>query len=413
LSQVAPMLPLFGGALAAFERLRKDIEMQPTIDNTSMSTEKPASVDGSVELRDVTFTYPSRPDHPVLNQISLNCVAGKMTAIVGLSGSGKSTIASLITRFYDPQSGEVLLDGRNIKDFNLKSLRGLISLVQQEPSLLDRSILENIALGLVNSESHSRLESTLLSDSLAHIAVAVRNGEDLLKCAELAGPEIIEIVQLVQHAAELADVDVFIHRLEFGYATLVGSSGSLVSGGQKQRIALARALVRDPKILILDEATAALDSASEQRIQAAIDRASRGRTVISIAHRLSTIRSAYNIVVMKKGVIIEQGTHDELLELDGSYADMIRLQSVKASDDAVSSTRASIDSTDVLADEKEAPALQEKGISLEPETDSAPDAAKQGSGDGGILHPVSLRHSSLHSFNSLTQCSMHSRCPRR
>jgi ATP-binding cassette subfamily B (MDR/TAP) protein 1 len=174
---------------------------------------------------------------------------------------------------------------------------------------------------------------------------------------DTASPEVVEIVRLVRHAVELADVATFIERLEYGFATLVGSSGSLVSGGQKQRIALARALVRDPRILILDEATAALDSASEQRIQAAIDRASEGRTVIAIAHRLSTIRLASKIVVMKKGEIIEQGTHEELLALDGSYADMIRLQSVKTSDDGVpSSSRTSIgaSSIDVVADEKQA-----------------------------------------------------------
>jgi ATP-binding cassette subfamily B (MDR/TAP) protein 1 len=150
--------------------------------------------------------------------------------------------------------------------------------------------------------------------------------------------------------------------------------------------------VRDPKVLILDEATAALDSASEQRIQKAIDKASEGRTVISIAHRLSTIRSASNIVVMKKGIIIEQGTHDELLELDGSYADMVRLQSVKTSDDAVSSTRTSIDSIDVVADEKESSALQEEGTTPTKDTDGAQDAAKQRSGEDVTLHPVCTRH---------------------
>jgi ATP-binding cassette subfamily B (MDR/TAP) protein 1 len=176
---------------------------------------------------------------------------------------------------------------------------------------------------------------------------------------ETAGSEVAEIVRLVQHAAELADVATFVESLEYGFATLVGSSGSLVSGGQKQRIALARALVRDPRILILDEATAALDSASEQRIQAAIDRASEGRTVISIAHRLSTIRSASKIVVMKKGEIIEQGSHDELISLEGSYADMVRLQSVKTTDDGVpSSSRTSLDATSV--DEKRSLTL-EKG----------------------------------------------------
>jgi ABC-type multidrug transport system fused ATPase/permease subunit len=342
------MLPLFSGAISAFDRLRKDIETEPTIDNTSTSAEKPSTVDGTISFRNVEFTYPSRPDHPVLNGISIDCEAGQLTAIVGLSGSGKSTIASLISRFYDPMAGDVLLDGRNIKDINVRSLRGFISLVPQEPSLLDRSILENIALGLVNSPAHSHLESTLLSNTLADLTKDVRSGEDLTKAAEKAGSQVVEILQLVQHAADLADVAVFIDRLEFGFATLVGSSGSLVSGGQKQRVALARALVRDPSILILDEATAALDSASEQRIQAAIDRASQGRTVISIAHRLSTIRNASKIIVMKKGAIIEQGTHDELLALDASYADMVRLQTVKATDDGASSSRNSLDGDDEI-----------------------------------------------------------------
>ncbi|EDU41119.1 hypothetical protein PtrCC142_002672 [Pyrenophora tritici-repentis] len=368
LSQIAPMLPLFGGAVSAFERLRKDIETQPTIDNTRTSAEKPTSVSGAIEFRNVAFTYSSRPDHPVLNNISLKCEAGQLTAIVGLSGSGKSTVASLISRFYDPQSGDVLLDGKNVKDINVKSLRGFISLVQQEPSLLDRSILENIALGLVNSPPHAHLEQTLLSGILARVAEDVRNGQELTQAAAKAGAEVVEIVQLVQHAANLADVAVFIDRLEFGFATAVGSSGSLVSGGQKQRIALARALVRDPRILILDEATAALDSASEQRIQAAIERASRGRTVVSIAHRLSTIRAAAKIVVMKKGDIIEQGTHNELMNLNGSYADMVRLQTVKT-DDTVSSSRTSLESqdADTISGEKQHLKASEADVPSTPE----------------------------------------------
>jgi ATP-binding cassette subfamily B (MDR/TAP) protein 1 len=175
------MLPLFSGALAAFERLRQDIETRPSIDNTATSAEKPSELEGSIELRGVTFTYPSRPEHPVLNKISLVCEPNRLTAIVGLSGSGKSTIASLISRFYDPQEGEVTVDGRDIKEMNVKTLRGHISLVQQEPSLLDRSILENIALGLVNSPSHQHLSKALLSNTLANFAANVRSGSQDLR----------------------------------------------------------------------------------------------------------------------------------------------------------------------------------------------------------------------------------------
>jgi ATP-binding cassette subfamily B (MDR/TAP) protein 1 len=317
--------------------------------------EKPSSVTGAIELEDVSFTYPSRPDHPVLNKVSFQCEAGKLTAIVGLSGSGKSTIAGLITRLYDPTSGSITLDGQDIKDLNVKSLRGYISLVQQEPSLLDRSILENVALGLVNSPTHSHLEKELVGGTLASISEKVQAGGNLESCAEKAGPHFVEIVRLVQHAADLADAKNFINQLEYGFATSVGAAGSLISGGQKQRIALSRALIRDPKILILDEATAALDSASELRIQAAIERASRGRTVISIAHRLSTIRAASKIVVMKTGDILEQGTHEGLMSLDGSYADMVRLQSVKSDEGGSSSRGSIIDSEiDTIHNEKHA-----------------------------------------------------------
>lgn len=178
LSQVAPMLPLFSGALAAFERLRKDIETRPSIAETSIAAtaEVSGEVNGAIELQGVTFTYPSRPDHPVLNNISLKCEPGRLTAIVGLSGSGKSTIASLITRFYDPQEGTVTVDGRNIKDIDVGTLRGHISIVQQEPSLLDRSILENVALGLVNSPAHRHLRPVLLSNKLAMFAADIRKG---------------------------------------------------------------------------------------------------------------------------------------------------------------------------------------------------------------------------------------------
>jgi len=186
------MLPLFSGALAAFERLRKDIETQPSIADASpqpnlagtspvRTTEKPPHLNGAIELRNVSFTYPSRPDHPVLNDLSLKCEPGRLTAIVGLSGSGKSTIASLITRFYDPQNGSITIDGKNIKDLDVGVLRGHISLVQQEPSLLDRSILENVALGLVNSPAHRHLSPVLLSNVLSNLAGRIRAGDQDLR----------------------------------------------------------------------------------------------------------------------------------------------------------------------------------------------------------------------------------------
>ncbi|KAF2729232.1 P-loop containing nucleoside triphosphate hydrolase protein [Polyplosphaeria fusca] len=364
LSQVAPLIPLFGGAVAAFERLKKDINHTPTIDSSSTWGDRPVSVQGRVDFRGVSFTYPSRPEHPVLDGVSFSCEAGKLTAIVGLSGSGKSTVASLVTRFYDPQNGSVALDGVTLPSVNVKHLRGFIGLVPQEPSLLDRSILENIAHGLVNSSAHDHLETALLDGSLARLAQKVRDGADLDVCASGCGPQVVEIVRLVQEAASLADALGFINRQEFGFATLVGTSGGLISGGQKQRIALARALVRDPSVLVLDEATAALDSVSEQRIQAAIERASKGRTVISIAHRLSTIRFASKIIVMRTGKVIEQGTHDELIAMEGSYAEMVRLQSVKSVNDDANTSEDEIenDKSAALEDEDSA-VVSEKQIS--------------------------------------------------
>lgn len=333
LSQVAPWLQHFGSAAAAFEKLNKDITHLSALDGTSETVGKALdSVSGDVEFHNVSFTYPSRPDHPVVRDLSMRCPAGKHTAIVGLSGSGKSTIAALTGRLYDPLEGSITLDGHNLKEINLRHLRSYVSLVQQEPSLLDRSILENIALGLVNSSSpnHIHLKEILLGSKLADVARASRDGHDMLVAAASLGSVVVEIVKLVREAAILSDAISFIDRLEYGLATTVGSTGNLMSGGQKQRIALARALIKDPKILILDEATALLDSASEKRIQAAVEKLAAGRTLISIAHRLSTVRNADDIIVMRHGRIIEQGTHVRLMDLGGEYASMVHLQSLNA-----------------------------------------------------------------------------------
>ncbi|EFW21590.1 mitochondrial chaperone [Coccidioides posadasii str. Silveira] len=329
LSTMAPFFQFFDSASVAFQQLEKDIDRKPKINGANENINQGIpNVVGHIQLQNVSFTYGSRPDKPVLQNVSFNCPEGKQTAIVGLSGSGKSTVASLMMRFYDPDDGCIMIDGHDIKDIGVQFLRSYVSLVQQEPCLLERSIFENIALGLINSPAHSHLRQTLQGAKLSEVAAAIREGQDLDRAAESHGPEVLEIVQLVKNAATIADVSTFVSRLKYGFGTLVGSSGSLVSGGQKQRISLARALIKDPKILILDEATASLDSASEQRVQAALEKAAVGRTLVTIAHRLSTIRNADNIIVMRNGQIVEQGTHTELLAQEGSYADLIRLQNL-------------------------------------------------------------------------------------
>ncbi|KAH7196885.1 P-loop containing nucleoside triphosphate hydrolase protein [Fusarium flagelliforme] len=330
LGGMAPTLPFLGAAVGAFQRLKEDIDAPSNIDGTSdEGTVLPPTGAKSLTFRNVSFEYASRPGQPVLQNVDLEFPAGKYTAIVGLSGSGKSTIAALIARLHDPTEGKVELEGHDLRDLNVKSLRSFISFVQQEPSLLDRSVLENIALGLINSpkESHQHLKPLLKGPELAKMAA---QGKEALISSASLGPEFAEIAELIKRATEQADAATFIERLELGYGTSAGPKGSLVSGGQRQRIALARALIRDPEILVLDEATAALDSASEKRIQLAVERAAaEKRTIISIAHRLSTIRNADNIVVMQAGRVVEQGTYDELMaKEDGEFAHMAKLQTV-------------------------------------------------------------------------------------
>ncbi|KAJ5787744.1 hypothetical protein N7457_002734 [Penicillium paradoxum] len=332
LSQVAPFIHLFTQAVACYHKLRDDIERTSLIDGSSDAGLRISQAEGGFEFKDVSFIYPSRPEITVLNSINLSIAPLKHTALVGLSGSGKSTIAGLVTRLYDATEGTITFDGQNIRDLNTRDLRGFLSLVQQEPSLLDRSLLENIAHGLMNSSkpAHAHLKATLLGTDLTDLAKEVRDGQNLVTAAEKRGPEVVEIVQLVRKAAGLADAADFIEALQYGYATMVGSSGRLISGGQKQRVSLARALVKDPAVLILDEATAALDSRSEQRIQRAINNISTGRTVITIAHRLSTITNADKIVCMHKGDILEEGTHSELMAANGPYSELVKLQTLGA-----------------------------------------------------------------------------------
>ncbi|KAL4958849.1 ABC transporter ATP-binding protein [Aspergillus stella-maris] len=351
LSQVAPFLHLFVAGVASYEKLRADIDRQPLINGTSVDGVRLSQAEGGFEFENVSFTYPSRPEITVLDKISLSIPAKKHTALVGLSGSGKSTIAGLVTRLYDPTEGRILFDGHDTRDVNVRDLRGFLSLVQQEPSLLDRSLLENIAHGLVNSSNpnHRHLQPFLLSSDLADIALEIRKGKSLMEVAEQKGPEFVEIVDLVEKAATLADAHTFVSALQHGYGTVVGSSGRLISGGQKQRISLARALVKDPAVLILDEATASLDSRSEQRIQRAIANITSGRTIITIAHRLSTITSADNIIVMHKGHIMEEGDHATLMAKNGSYAELVNLQTLSSDKNGSTASVNSTSNTDQVS----------------------------------------------------------------
>jgi subfamily B ATP-binding cassette protein MsbA len=240
---------------------------------------------GNVEYRDVAFAY--APDKPAaLRGVNLTLKAGTTVALVGQSGSGKSTIASLLPRFYEPDSGAVLLDGRDIRDYKLRDLRRQLSLVSQDVVLFDDSIAGNIAYGALEKAPHEAIEA----------------------------------------AAEAAYVAEFASELPEGLETRVGERGVMLSGGQRQRIAIARALLKDAPVLILDEATSALDTESERRVQAALARLMQGRTTLVIAHRLSTIEKADLIVVMREGTIVEQGTHAELIARGGYYSTLHRMQ---------------------------------------------------------------------------------------
>uniref|UniRef100_A0A5B6YJM2 Putative ABC transporter B family member 1 n=1 Tax=Davidia involucrata TaxID=16924 RepID=A0A5B6YJM2_DAVIN len=287
LGQSAPSMSAFAKAKVAAAKIFRIIDHKPGIDRNSESGLELDSVTGQVEIKNVDFSYPSRPDVQVLDNFSLSVPAGKTIALVGSSGSGKSTVVSLIERFYDPTSGQVVLDGHDIKTLKLRWLRQQIGLVSQEPALFATTIKENILLG--------RPDATLVE---------------------------------IEEAARVANAHSFIVKLPDGYDTQVGERGLQLSGGQKQRIAIARAMLKNPAILLLDEATSALDSESEKLVQEALDRFMIGRTTLVIAHRLSTIRKADLVAVLQQGSVSEIGTHDELFAKgeNGVYAKLIRMQ---------------------------------------------------------------------------------------
>ncbi|QKX57423.1 uncharacterized protein TRUGW13939_04535 [Talaromyces rugulosus] len=291
LSQITQYVNIFVSAVSAGREVFEIIHRIPEIDNFSCEGTQLGTITGQIDFQNVTFSYPTRPEMTALDNISLSFPPHKVTALVGRSGSGKSTIVGLLERFYNP-TGRVLLDGVSIDSIDLSFLRSQIALVSQEPVLFRGTIFDNISYGFIGT----RYENVSSTHKL----------------------------QLVEHACKEANIYSTIIQLPGAFKAVIGDV--VFSGGQKQRLAIARAIVAKPAILILDEATSALDSNSEVAIQNAMENASRGRTTIIIAHRLSTIRNADNIIVLDQGQIQEQGTHMELLQRGGIYKSLVEIQ---------------------------------------------------------------------------------------
>uniref|UniRef100_A0A8C8LQ25 ATP-binding cassette sub-family B member 5 n=1 Tax=Oncorhynchus tshawytscha TaxID=74940 RepID=A0A8C8LQ25_ONCTS len=285
LGQGAPNLEAIAKARGAAYEVYNTIDQPRPIDSSSKEGHKPDCVKGDIEFKNIHFSYPSRKDVKILQGVNLTVPRGKTIALVGASGCGKSTTIQLLQRFYDPDSGEITLDGRDIRTLNVKWLRENMGIVSQEPVLFGTTIAENIRYG--------REDAT---------------DED------------------IERAVREANAYDFISKLPDKLNTMVGERGAQLSGGQKQRIAIARALVKNPKILLLDEATSALDTQSESVVQAALDKARAGRTTIVIAHRLSTIRTADVIAGFSNGEVVEQGTHRELMAKKGVYYSLVMQQ---------------------------------------------------------------------------------------
>ena len=314
LGNVAPNAQAFTTAISAAAKIFNTIDRVSPLDPTSDAGEKLTHVEGTIELKHVKHIYPSRPEVIVMNDVSLVIPAGKKTALVGASGSGKSTIIGLVERFYNPVGGQVFLDGHDVSTLNLRWLRQQISLVSQEPTLFGTTIFGNIAHGLIGTKFENESGDTQK--------------------------------ERVIQAAKIANAHDFISALPEGYETNVGERGFLLSGGQKQRIAIARAMISNPKILLLDEATSALDTKSEGVVQATLEVAAAGRTTINIAHRLSTIKDADNIVVMAEGRVVEQGTHDVLLMKQGAYYSLVEAQTIAETEEMSPEEKAHIDEED-------------------------------------------------------------------
>ncbi|GLR76213.1 lipid A ABC transporter ATP-binding protein/permease MsbA [Aliivibrio sifiae] len=272
----------FQRGMAACQTLFELMDMDKEKDDGVITKEK---VDGEIKVENVTFTYPTA-EGPALRNISFDIPSGKTVALVGRSGSGKSTIANLFTRFYDVDSGTISLDGDKVEDYKLPNLRKHFALVSQNVHLFNDTVANNISYASEGKFTREEIEK----------------------------------------AAELAYASDFINKMEQGFDTMIGENGASLSGGQRQRIAIARALLQNASVLILDEATSALDTESEKAIQSALDELQKDKTVLVIAHRLSTIESADQILVIDEGEVVERGTHAELIAHDGAYAQLHRIQ---------------------------------------------------------------------------------------
>uniref|UniRef100_A0A914YVY4 ABC-type xenobiotic transporter n=1 Tax=Panagrolaimus superbus TaxID=310955 RepID=A0A914YVY4_9BILA len=291
IGQCVPNMNAILSAKMAAGEIFSIIDRKPKFDCSTNVGLKLKDVKGEIAFQDVHFTYPSRPTIKVLNGVSFNVKSGQKVAFVGHSGCGKSTTVGLLMRFYEASKGSITLDNTPLKDLNIAWLRETMGIVSQEPVLFASSVEDNLRLG-----------------------------------EEIPFPDLEE-------ACRTANAIDFITKLPQGFQTIIGEGGVKLSGGQKQRLAIARALVRNPKVLLLDEATSALDTESERLVQDALDRASQGRTTITIAHRLSTIKNADLIIVFEKGIIVEEGSHESLLEQNGVYAHLVSAQTINRTED--------------------------------------------------------------------------------
>ncbi|KAJ2590940.1 hypothetical protein EV177_008966, partial [Coemansia sp. RSA 1804] len=285
LAQVLPMVPK--GAVAS-RGIYETLDRKTAINSIDTTGDVSSTFDGHIDFKNIKFSYPIRPDTKILKGISFEAIEGKSVALVGASGSGKSTSILLAQRLYDALSGSVSVEGIDVRNWNIMALRDNMAIVGQEPVLFSYTIGENIAYGKPG-------------------------------CTQ----------QEIEQAAKEANIYNFVMNLPDGFNTEVGQKGGRLSGGQKQRVAIARALIRKPKLLLLDEATAALDSRSEKIVQKVLDKASKERTTLTVAHRLSTIQDCDMIFVFKNGRIVERGTHDELLATKGTYYLLVEQQSLQ------------------------------------------------------------------------------------